>query len=73
MSNRDKVEDLLDRAEKFRKDLDINTPPAKSRLTKKEREEDSKILDDIIQNPSKYFKRKVTETKGVEKNKWKKK
>ena len=57
MSNRNKVEDLLDRAEKFRKDLDINTPPAKSRLTKKEREEETKIFMDIIQNPSKYLKR----------------
>lgn len=57
MSNIDKVEDLLDRAEKFRKDLDINTPPAKSRLTKKEREEETKIFMDIIQNPSKYLKR----------------
>ena len=67
MSNIDKVEDLLDRAEKFRKDLDINTPPTKSRLTEQEQEENAKVFSDIIENPSKYFKRKVTEQKGVKK------
>ena len=64
MSNREKVEDLLDRAEKFRKNLDINRPLVKSRLTKQEQKENIKIFKDIIENPSKYFKRKIEQQKG---------
>lgn len=59
MNNKTKIQDLIDKAEKYRYDKLTPRPEVKSRLTLEESKENKKIMIDVINKMfrSKYVKR----------------